>query len=676
MTMNTEAQAVVAEPKHLAISRSGSDYVYRPLSPRGDEIRILELLPADNFSATIRVRLRTVSFAEDAQLQYEALSYVWGTTQNQATVLVADDDSSDFRSLHVTRNCEEALTYLRNSPRGRMFWVDAICINQGDQEIALRERAHQVAMMSKIYSRATRVNAWLGSTRLDVDLAFAWIEVLSRHLSIHPISGELIGKSSDPWCTEWGSDARISVDEIKSFSSLLDRGYFDRLWVWQEVKFGGVRTWLLAAHLEINWYQFAAAVGYLFGASLPHFDGDDQFIQRLEMLRGLNDPRHGRLLRTLDILRSCQCSNERDRIFAAQSFAADTRLIIPPDYMRPTADTWIDATRNYIEVCQDLECLLYVQRLSSRSSSLSLPSWAPDWSQRRPTARLAWRLASCGIQCSVIMEKRRQLRVWGVMVGLVTEVSSFGADAESVALSSEEFDSKIEFMLRSMFDTKKPPRACLQPLCEVLLRGRTSDTTINSPHIVPSLKDMEEFLLQVPSVESATGTSVARQATYSYCLGRALLQTDDQRFALGPELSRPGDIIAILIGCSSAIVLRPTMDNMYQVIGDAYCQGYMNGEALLGPLPESWEGVEVYNNERGTKRIVFRNQHTGEIQSIDPREALIPLPEGWEIREDGSGVEYFYEPRSGESRSLRRDPRFDPEELLKRGVKLREFTLV
>ncbi|KAH7396120.1 heterokaryon incompatibility protein-domain-containing protein, partial [Pyrenochaeta sp. MPI-SDFR-AT-0127] len=40
----------------------------------------------------------------------------------------------------------------------RVLWVDAICINQTDND----ERSKQVAIMGEIYNRAIKVFAWLG----------------------------------------------------------------------------------------------------------------------------------------------------------------------------------------------------------------------------------------------------------------------------------------------------------------------------------------------------------------------------------------------------------------------------------------------------------------------------------------------------------------------------------
>lgn len=40
----------------------------------------------------------------------------------------------------------------------RLFWIDAVCINQKDRE----EKSAQLPLMTAIYKRASRVIVWLG----------------------------------------------------------------------------------------------------------------------------------------------------------------------------------------------------------------------------------------------------------------------------------------------------------------------------------------------------------------------------------------------------------------------------------------------------------------------------------------------------------------------------------
>lgn len=56
------------------------------------------------------------------------------------------------------------------------------------------------------------------------------------------------------------------------------------------------------------------------------------------------------------------------------------------------------------------------------------------------------------------------------------------------------------------------------------------------------------------------------------------------------DQSREGDLIVILLGCSTPIVIRPYGQH-FQVIGEAYIQGLMDGE-----------GIEFLNDGKVEKR--------------------------------------------------------------------------
>ena len=83
---------------------------------------------------------------------YEALSYTWGDTSHLAAIKV------DGCIYPVTSNLESALRALRDPEKAKVFWVDAICINQSD----INEQGQQVRIMWDIYSSAERAVVWLG----------------------------------------------------------------------------------------------------------------------------------------------------------------------------------------------------------------------------------------------------------------------------------------------------------------------------------------------------------------------------------------------------------------------------------------------------------------------------------------------------------------------------------
>lgn len=149
-------------------------YQYPKLPP--DSIRLLRLQPHRNPNAPIRCTLFDCPLLQTHDQvtfsPYEALSYVWGSTDNPQSIIVRDcpisyddDDESPATApakkvgtLSVTRNLHEALVQLRDRFIDRVLWIDAICINQAD----LDERSCQVASMARIYAIASRVLVWLG----------------------------------------------------------------------------------------------------------------------------------------------------------------------------------------------------------------------------------------------------------------------------------------------------------------------------------------------------------------------------------------------------------------------------------------------------------------------------------------------------------------------------------
>ncbi|KAK3385744.1 heterokaryon incompatibility protein-domain-containing protein [Podospora didyma] len=93
--------------------------------------------------------------------EYRALSYVWGDPDVKTSVITVDGFV-----FPVTPNLFQALRRLRGhaaAPAGDntdtlTVWVDAICINQGDEA----ELTQQLAIMGRIYKLCTAVCVWLG----------------------------------------------------------------------------------------------------------------------------------------------------------------------------------------------------------------------------------------------------------------------------------------------------------------------------------------------------------------------------------------------------------------------------------------------------------------------------------------------------------------------------------
>jgi Heterokaryon incompatibility protein (HET) len=135
-------------------------------------IRLLSLQPGQTSSPII---CDLTEHSLDAKPTFEALSYTWGdTTQNESILLCAQE-------WPVSIYLFAALQHLRHDKDIRILWIDALCINQ---ESSL-ERGHQVAQMSSIYGKANKVIAWLGEGTEESNTAVEAIEEIIKTPTAH-----------------------------------------------------------------------------------------------------------------------------------------------------------------------------------------------------------------------------------------------------------------------------------------------------------------------------------------------------------------------------------------------------------------------------------------------------------------------------------------------------------
>lgn len=124
-----------------------------PLEVGGEELRLVILHPGA-FSDPIQVSVNHAPFSATQIPEYEALSYVWGSTADPVIVTVVETKTqSQVGILHIGQNLASALKHLRFDAKPRTIWCDALCINQQD----LTERSAEVLKMGDIYRNASRV---------------------------------------------------------------------------------------------------------------------------------------------------------------------------------------------------------------------------------------------------------------------------------------------------------------------------------------------------------------------------------------------------------------------------------------------------------------------------------------------------------------------------------------
>lgn len=95
------------------------------------------------------------------------------------------------------------------------------------------------------------------------------------------------------------------------------------------------------------------------------------------------------------------------------------------------------------------------------------------------------------------------------------------------------------------------------------------------------------------------------------CQGRSCFTTTEGYIGLAPADTRARDVICVLLGSGVPMVLRLSEEDKFSIIGECYCHGIMDGAALLGPLPEGFEFVNNFVQERGGHYPEYMNRSNG-----------------------------------------------------------------
>ena len=225
--------------------------IYKPLDSEKSQIRLVTIQPKNQESQQIRCDLEICSL--DEKPRYEALSYVWGDQSHPLEILL------DGQVFHVGLNLASALRSLRLADRPRRLWIDAICINQGDQE----ERSSQVLLMRQIYSYASRVLVCLGiDTPENVSALNLLISVKGMIESDGSADGSGRPSQSDIAKVRNYLDTDMSAKEGLSYlyRNLLMQAWWGRVWVIQEVAVSS-RATVVIGESELEWSSVCDAIG-------------------------------------------------------------------------------------------------------------------------------------------------------------------------------------------------------------------------------------------------------------------------------------------------------------------------------------------------------------------------------------------------------------------------------
>lgn len=356
-------------------------------------IRLLRLHPGPR-SGVITCNIIATRLSEAPP--FGALSYCWGKEHKDDTIYVVSegetqDACSPGAALRVPGSIIPFLYRDRNnrSKEVHTLWIDSICVNQKD----LDEKSVQVPKMREIYLKAEITISWLGlgtnRTAQGIEYAHKINKLYRRHcakLGLMEISQNEAEERID-------ERVRLGDPGLEGLIKLLDRPYFERAWIVQEVVVSK-SVLIFCGDTNIFWDVLQAAFAYLIEVTpwiwdyYPAHRTDYLYMLRFSETdwKATTDVPWWRVL-----LRHCMqdATDPRDKVYAYYGLTCQRalqKLQMMPDYKNTTTRSLFVQLATNALLLGDTE-VFHVPRLvpsareesDQNSANDLLPSWAPDW---------------------------------------------------------------------------------------------------------------------------------------------------------------------------------------------------------------------------------------------------------------------------------------------------------
>ncbi|KAI0809688.1 heterokaryon incompatibility protein-domain-containing protein [Xylaria sp. FL0064] len=301
--------------------------VYHRL-PRGADIstshiRVVRIKPGSS-QDMVECQFLTESIAA---AEFDALSYLWGTTIVPRRIKV------DGTGFYVTYNLFSALRELRRPDRDRLVWIDALCINQSDDA----EKSNQVRLMRTVYAKASNVIVWLGPGSKNTASTFNLFRQFSDTRTKEDRDHLWANMTSS---RDW---RHISLE----FERILSHEWWTRAWIIQEV--------VVARHVlvrrgseQLDWDIIQPLFEHIPFRKMFSFRSSTEFADRVQQLRNQLFADNALPTTLFDLVyefRHQFATLGSDKIFALLGLVQPgCYTMVSPDYSRSAEEVFLDFT--------------------------------------------------------------------------------------------------------------------------------------------------------------------------------------------------------------------------------------------------------------------------------------------------------------------------------------------
>ena len=612
-------------------------YRYRPLRTNPPRIRLVTIEAATSPLQPIRLRLRRVEF--NASLKYHTLSYTWGSPGQRFPTCWGDDTRKivylNGEEFSVRLNLHAALSQLRDDYDATIsFWIDAICVDQSNTD----ERTAQVALMAQIYSGTQCNVTWFGPSDNETESAFRLIGRLSSNelLKVDPkspysITEDILAKATGLLQAEFEVVEKYAA--WNTLASLFNRHYWSRAWVLQEVSLAPQTTMTCGQYkvsmsdvlcigrlftiLAITWSRIRHSTQYqVLSDRLSQFAVSEDVISVLQFLEKTSrgQPHLVSLIDALHTMRSLQSSDPRDKLFAAIGISRNVEQI-KADYSRPAEGIFREYAMEHMRRNSSLLILAYCEY----APKIGYSTWAPDWSEHAAHSPLSSAASAQLWPVQSQLSSAASAQLWP-MPSQRSSFFSAGGDSppmplfrndrnvlvlqavpfdEIVYMASDRGNSPISFNVREdlnhLYELAAMSTAN-QSIFPVIGRAdwHFSPSGGSEQFEIPAYMVTGESILEAykrtrqadtaPNALTGQKKRLARPSDTSgvvFHMARRFVVSSRGYFCLVPREARLGDKIVVVKGGQVPLLLRPQQAE-FQLIGECYVHGIMDGEAMTG----------------------------------------------------------------------------------------------
>lgn len=549
-------------------------------------------------------------------VEYLALSYTWGDGPSSKSVVL------NGLQVQIKQTLFEFLLSYRKSFNDEFqrcyIWIDAVCINQIDDV----EKSVQVSSMMVFYQRARQVVVWLGTGSAN------------SHAAMDFLQG---GESLSPDAKGRVAHSRPRSNLERGLLELYSTPWATRIWVKQEI-WSAKDITVFCGRRSVSWEKFSKMFESLKNAEdvSNNYLGDEptsrshsleeahmptskyDALMRLRRpprqvrLRDKTSSLHSRgsseegkdILHLLEDARYCESTDIRDRIYALLGMCNDRGIRV--DYTVDAPGVFISLAKHLIEREGRVAAVLALNSLFGSQHDIRLPTWVPDWRNLEVNAMdEAWQaafdlgkgyhrkyldlehvlhlpfkrrgpnmVASRLPQILFKLEAPLTLRLRGFILAILPK------DTETRQLES----LRVPWNPLSDIPSLSPPTGDDKfQKWQRTLKSRALEILNASPPSSRQTPHDAAFIKQRNNILKALGFTVEKYIPAHIRAGQATLADLEDLGASAFQLSparkgtlelEGGDILAVVHGCCSPLVLRPArQDNgdQFTFVGIVRC---------------------------------------------------------------------------------------------------------